>query len=267
MIFILWYFVCLMIYKRFEKKKFSTGRCILILGKKGKGKSSRAVEIAVKDYIKKGRKVYSTWTLPIAGSSVLYSDFYNYQFPPESLLIIDEGQFDFDSREFKKTEKRLREFLAMIRHYRLNIIVITQYSDGIEKLFRCAADEIWDLRQLINLPGGKISFYKRYEDIIQYSKYLDGKETSKSKIGIHFYPNSVFDFYDSYIIDPAYIKAQIHPIHNFNVQRSNLLYLTKLYIEDKQRESLYSRLFNEVVQRYTRDFGRQSKSQHIKYGS
>lgn len=253
-----WYTFFMFILYKLVKKKIqgsSPGRCILILGKRGKGKSSRAVEIAVKKYLKKGRQVYSSWTLPIYGANRLEKDFYNYKFPPKSLLILDEGHIDFDSREFKSTSKRLREFLSMIRHYRLDVIVITQYSDGLEKIFRCSADEIWDLRRLIHLPGQKISIYKVYEDIIEYTKYLDGKDV-KGRIRFKKYKNSVYDYYDSYIIDPTYELAYDHPQSKFNVRRNAFTYRVKQFIKNERMLLIERRVFDAVARAI-------AKSQHV----
>lgn len=77
----------------FRKKKKSTGRCILILGKKGKGKSVTAVKIAIKEYAKKGQQIYSSPTLPIYNAIELEKDFFNYKYPRGSLLIIDERTY------------------------------------------------------------------------------------------------------------------------------------------------------------------------------
>lgn len=244
-----WYSFFMFVFYRIVKLKVqgsSPGKCTLIIGKRGKGKSSRAVDIAINKYLKKGRAVYSSWTLPIHGGKLLEKDFYNYQFPPKSLLILDEGHIDFDSREFKNTSKRLREFLSMIRHYRLDVIVITQYSDGIEKLFRCAADEIWDLRRLIHLPGYKISIYKVYEDIIEYSKYLDGKDV-KGRIRFKKYKNKVYDYYDSYIIDPTYIFADMHPETKFNVVRQAFSYRLKQFVKNERKLLIERHMFNAVA--------------------
>lgn len=207
-------FIIILIFK----KKKSLGRCILILGKKGKCKSVTAVKLAIQNYYKKGQQVYSSPTLPIYNAIELKKDFFNYKYPRGSLLILDEGHIDWDSRDFKNTPIRMRKFLGYLRHYGLDLIVITQYSDGIEKLFKAAADEIWDLRSLIRLPGKKISLFKRYEDIIQYQKYIDGKETAKARIGMRIIKNKYFGYYDSYIIDEEYEASPIHPDNKYSIE-------------------------------------------------
>ena len=110
------FFICFLLII-FRQKKRSSGRCILILGKKGKGKSVTAVKLAVKNYMKEGQQIYSSPTLPIYNAIELKKDFFNYKYPRGSLLILDEGHIDWDSREFKNTPKRLRKFLSYIRHY------------------------------------------------------------------------------------------------------------------------------------------------------
>ena len=148
------------------------------------------------------------------------------------------GHIDWDSREFKNTPKRMRKFLGYLRHYGLDMIVITQYSDGIEKLFKAAADEIWDLRRLLRLPGKKISFYKKYEDIIQYQKYLEGKETAKARFGMRIINNKYFGYYDSYIIDSEY---EASPEHH------NKIYNTILNTPSARRKRFLEKIYNNII--------------------
>lgn len=189
----------------------------LILGKRGKGKSLTAVKIAVKKYTKKNKAVFSTSTLPIKDGYKLSTEFYKYKFPRGSLLIIDEGQIDFDSRSYKNTDLRLRRFIAYIRHYGLDMIVITQYSDGIEKLFKCGADVILDLRKLFRFPFFKLSIYREYEDLVEYQKYLDGKDCFSNKLKLRILSNKYFKYYDSYILDPEYENSIDHPIKKYTL--------------------------------------------------
>ena len=68
-------------------------------GKTGSGKTMLATSYAL-DRIKKGGLVFSTYY--IKGAYKLPFNFYNYNFPENSLLVIDEAQIGLDSRYYKK---------------------------------------------------------------------------------------------------------------------------------------------------------------------
>ncbi|MEG1705394.1 MAG: zonular occludens toxin domain-containing protein [Clostridia bacterium] len=107
-------------------------------GKTGSGKTMLATSKALK-LIKKGFPVYSTYY--IKGAFKLPYNFYDYNFPPDSTLIIDESQINLDSRNFKNltssgVSSRLKNKLSMHRHQKLDIWFITQQPEEIDAQIR-----------------------------------------------------------------------------------------------------------------------------------
>jgi len=106
----------------------------LITGATGSGKTLLANHIA-QQYIKKGKNVYTTFAC--LGAKKLPVDFYNYSYPKDSLLIIDESQIGLDSREMNKLVKsgasnNLLSMLSMHRHNKLDIFFITQNAEEVD---------------------------------------------------------------------------------------------------------------------------------------
>lgn len=124
-------------------------------GLTGAGKTLLANHI-VQKYITKNKKIekknrklnfvkynkyniYSTFY--IDGAFVLPDNFYDYQYPKNSILIIDEAQVFLDSREHSKLVKmgvsnKLKAMLSMHRHHKLDIYFITQNPAEIDAQIR-----------------------------------------------------------------------------------------------------------------------------------
>lgn len=123
----------------------------LITGPTGSGKTLYANHLAQK-YIKKGKNVYTTFCCQ--GAFKLPVDFYNYKYPKDSLLIVDESQIGLDSREFNKLVKsgasnRLLAMLSMHRHNKLDIYFITQDAEEVDIRVRRYCNEFVVLKNIV----------------------------------------------------------------------------------------------------------------------
>lgn len=144
LLLILIYFVFFYVHKRKYYIK-------LITGPTGSGKTLLANHFAQK-YIKKGKNVYTTFCCE--GASKLPVDFYNYKYPKDSLLIVDESQIGLDSREFNKLVKsgasnKLLAMLSMHRHNKLDIFFITQDADEVDVRVRRYCNEFISIKNMI----------------------------------------------------------------------------------------------------------------------
>ena len=132
-------FKFLFLAKKYEYK------ITVFAGPPGSGKTMLATAKALK-LIKKGYKVFSTYY--IEGAYKLPYNFYDYNFPEDSTLIIDESQIGLDSREFGRLIKsgvsnRLKNKLSMHRHQKLDIFFITQQPEEIDAQIRRYCRELY----------------------------------------------------------------------------------------------------------------------------
>ncbi len=195
----------------------------VIGGETGAGKTMLAVSIALKDYIKKGYPVFSTFT--ILGGEDLPYNFYDYNYPKNSLLVIDETQVGFDSGEYSTlqksgTRKKLKRFLSMHRHNKLDIIFITQQPEEIDVIIRRYSKAYYHC--MLSLLHRKFIFHdKKLEEFIYpyfqfYQKWKNVKKYQQSQESINmqykprqlgcsysfkFIPKKVFNSYNTDQID------------------------------------------------------------------
>lgn len=138
MIKLLYFLVPILIIKFFFFAKKYNYSITVFSGPTGSGKTMLATSMALK-LIKQGLPVYSTYY--IEGANKLPYNFYDYNFPEESTLIIDESQIGLDSRNFKELVKngvstKLKNKLSMHRHQHLDIWFITQQPEEIDSQIR-----------------------------------------------------------------------------------------------------------------------------------
>lgn len=147
----------------------------------------------------KGMKVFSTFFMD--GANKLRSDFYNYKYPKNSVLILDEAQIMFDSREMtkmikEKVSNKLKAQMSLHRHHKLDIWYITQSPREIDAQIRRYANELYTIDQTIFfrkfsliLKKLKISarvvpilvIYKRWKDVNDYERWYNNVENLSPK--------------------------------------------------------------------------------------
>lgn len=115
----------------------------MIFGKKGSGKTTTLTKIAL-DEIKKNKTVYSTIEIP--GTKVFEVSEIGYKtFPPHSVILIDEVGMIWDSRDFSKFPKEVRDFFKYQRQYKLKVYLFSQTFD-VDKKIRDLTDEMYLLK-------------------------------------------------------------------------------------------------------------------------
>ena len=148
-------------------------KIIVFSGKTGSGKTMLATSMALSD-IKKGRPVYSTYY--IEGAHQMPFNFFDYNFPENSLLIIDEAQIGLDSRDYKKLADkgisgRLKNKLSMHRHQKLDIFFITQNPEEIDAQIRRYCSLMYYCNK--TLLRRKFSFKDKRFNILPYFQYYE----------------------------------------------------------------------------------------------
>ena len=131
-------------------------KLFLVFGKKGSGKSTYLVKLAVK-YLKKGYHVYTNM-LDMTVPGVRLIDIEDLgEFVPEanSLLLVDEVGMIWDNRNFKNFKPSVRDFFKLQRHYKVLVYLASQTFDIDKKLRDLTDGMILNLNVLNVLTVGK----------------------------------------------------------------------------------------------------------------
>lgn len=96
-------------------------KLLLIVGSKGSGKSLLQAQIANAH----DGDIYSNMGI----GEPLPADYWNYRFPPNSLIMIDEVGVIHNNRQFKSFEHKCMEWYKMQRKRRVNVVLSSQALD------------------------------------------------------------------------------------------------------------------------------------------
>lgn len=131
-------FVLLFVYYYIVSRPFKNDYLLkIIFGRKGSGKSTLLTKYAIK-FNKLGWHVFSD--SPIFGTYKLNDDWLGvYDFPENSVLLIDEGAIVFHQRNWKQFKTTMKDFFIMQRHKRVYVIIASQ-SFNVDKVIRDLSD-------------------------------------------------------------------------------------------------------------------------------
>lgn len=122
-------------------------KLIMLFGKKGSGKNTLLTKLSIK-YNKMGYHVYS--------DSEIYNTFKldtswigKYDFPENSVLMIEEAGIVWDNRNFKTFSAEVRNFFKLQRHKKV-IVYLASQSFDVDKKLRDLTDEMY---LLVNYMG------------------------------------------------------------------------------------------------------------------
>lgn len=123
-------------------------KSIIIFGKKGSGKTTHMMREIIRAY-RNGNPVYCNFEMPFSNKYDI-ADFGVKQFPPNSLVLIDEAATTYDNRNFKNFDKRITEYLRMSRHHKVRLIWYSQSWD-LDKKIRDLADELYTIHKFFGV--------------------------------------------------------------------------------------------------------------------
>lgn len=113
----------------------------LIFGKKGSGKTTNLVKLALKHRNK--WNVFSSEDLNLDFVTVFNaSEIGTYDFPENSLILVDEVGMIWDNRNFKKFDNATRDFFKLQRHHKCKVILFSQSFD-VDKKIRDLTDNMY----------------------------------------------------------------------------------------------------------------------------
>lgn len=216
-----WYFTLLfivagivgliMLYAALTAKFVSPYTLDIYFGRKGCGKSSTLQRLAAK-HRKYGWNCYcddgntlQPFVIPIDAKHI-----YQYRFPPNSVVFIDEINLLWDNRKFKDFPDGLQYFLRMQRHKKIKLIMFSQTYDCDLKI-RNLADRLY----ICNKFARVFTFCKAY---VKCPVVLTSEQTTtEARISDDFKPLpfwcNTFTFiprwvkkYDSFRDEDPYVK-------------------------------------------------------------
>ena len=148
---VLLFFIAIFIYNKLTAKYVSPYTLEIYFGRKGCGKSTMLQKLATK-YHKIGWNVYAdedTCSLPFV-HIIDASKLWEYEYSPNSVILIDEVNLKWDNRDFKSFPKPLQRFLRLQRHYRCKIVMFSQTYDCDAKI-RNLADTLYVQNKLLRV--------------------------------------------------------------------------------------------------------------------
>lgn len=142
MILNIFYFiiVSLVILKIYSLKFRNPYKLVMIFGPKGSGKNTLLTKLSIQ-YNKKGYKVFSD--SEIFNTYKLSTNWIGkYDFPENSVLMIEEAGITWDNRNFKTFSAEVRNFFKLQRHYNI-IVYLASQSFDVDKKLRDLTDQMF----------------------------------------------------------------------------------------------------------------------------
>lgn len=138
----------ILIYHFATRKYLNPYTLTFYFAKKGQGKSTVLAKQAIK-HLKRGWTVFSTEHIP-GTYHIDYGDIGPYEFPPRSLIIIDEVGMVWDNRDFKNFSNIVRDWFKLQRHRHCKVIMASQDFD-VDKKIRKLADNMFLLQKKLRV--------------------------------------------------------------------------------------------------------------------
>lgn len=154
----------------------------LFFGLPGAGKSSALVYQMLKtswlieNHLKTPyeRCVSNVQTLPIKHCYYMpYPEMITHDLGAKTLVLIDEGTLNFDSRDFKNFSKDSLYFFLMHRHYEYDIYIYTQQYNAIDLKIRSICDRVYYIKKGKIFKGISHIYPVKYGVIIPEKKDKD----------------------------------------------------------------------------------------------
>lgn len=130
----------LLVWHLCTKKYLNPYRFYFIVGMKGSGKSTDLAKRAIQ-HLKRGWKVFTTEDIP-GTYRITHKDIGYTEFPPDSVIFIDEASLYWDNRNWKAMDSKVVEWFRLQRHRKVKLFMYSQSFDVDSKL-RTLADEMF----------------------------------------------------------------------------------------------------------------------------
>lgn len=141
--FIICFVLFCFLYSFFTRRFKNPYKLYLVFGKKGSGKSTYLVKLALK-YQKKKYTVYTNMLdMQVPGVRLIDADqLGEFVPPPNSCVLLDEVGMIYDNRNYKNFKNSTRDFYKLQRHYKCVVYLASQTYD-IDKKLRDLTDGMY----------------------------------------------------------------------------------------------------------------------------
>lgn len=161
LVLVVLFFVCPLALKLFTRRYANPYKLYMVFGKKGSGKSTYLVKLALK-YIKKGWIIYTNMDdLMLPGVRWFNLDHLGAYVPEQnSVLLLDEVGMIWDARDYKNFKPSVRDFFKLQRHYHVICYLASQTFD-IDKKLRDLTDGMFLHVNIMNVLSVGKRIYKK----------------------------------------------------------------------------------------------------------
>lgn len=155
----------------------------LYFGLPGAGKTTFGTYLAVQEQkrIEKGisrfKYVFTNWPVAYPGIYKVSAMDLGKVDIQEALVIIDEASLVADSRDYKKFSQEMKEFFLLHRHFRCDVVCITQQWDSVDKKIRVITDHVYYVHK------GVFRRWISYASPIPYGIIIPDQKDNSDKYG------------------------------------------------------------------------------------
>lgn len=178
--------VLLLIYDRLTRKYDDAfTKSVLIMGQKGTGKSMLMCKMIHK-YLKMGCYCYTTENIVLSPKYERFKDhlryfsikdFGKFNFPPNSVIFIDEIMSLFNNRNYQSFPPEVTLYLTLNRKAVNRIVMFTQNFSSVDKVIRVLSEKVYLIHKY-----GRIFTIGRQIDKEQYLKDIENCKDSDSQL-------------------------------------------------------------------------------------
>ncbi len=145
-IILLIFFIVKLLNRLSEKKKVINGFINMYFGKRRQGKSTHAAYVVS---VCNRHAIPCFSNVPIHNCYQLGDSISEADYPPGSVIIIDEAGLVWGNRDFKNMSKDVIEFFKMSGHHKYTIYLYSQQYDDCDKKIRDLTDKLVQVKKEI----------------------------------------------------------------------------------------------------------------------
>lgn len=215
----------------------------MLFGKKGSGKNTLLTKWAIK-YNKLGYTVYSD--SEIFNTYKLNTDWIGkYDFPRNSVLLIQEAGLTWNNRDFKTFPKEVTRFFKLQRHKNV-IVVLASQSFDVDKKLRDLTDEMYLIVNYMRI----FSVAKRINKKITIQKADDPNKNVNDQAS---FLTEAYSFDLPFFWKFTYIPRYIKYFNSFEAEEMPLVKSEKYQYQDSAslyKETKYAYFIKKKIKDY-----------------